>query len=68
MDKNGVWTLFEKTGSIDAYLLYNRLQCEAAFMDDFKDVKLDGRVSSGKEKSPPAAGSDNHSSRAEKTR
>lgn len=26
MDKEAIWAIFEKTGSVDAYLLYNRLQ------------------------------------------
>ena len=28
MDKNAVWSLFEKTGSINAYLLYHTLEEE----------------------------------------
>lgn len=28
MNSDEVWNIFEKTGSIDAYMLYNRLRCD----------------------------------------
>ena len=39
MDKDTVWSIFEQTGDIDAYLLYNKLQNDTIMLSHQEAVQ-----------------------------